>query len=126
LPVLDRAVRRLDELPAVPAAAVLQLDAVLRGYLEERFGVEAMRKTTREVLSALAEKASLPDEQASALAELLAWCDVAKFAGGGQGADIREACERTRQFVHATAPGEEERDREERKTGENQIAAQDR
>jgi hypothetical protein len=126
LPVHERALRRLDALPAEPAAVVLRLDSVLRGYLEERFGVEAMRKTTREVLSALAEKASLPDEQAATLAELLAWSDVAKFAGSGQGEDMGEVIERTRRFVHATAPGEEERDREERKTGENQIAAQDR
>jgi hypothetical protein len=124
LPAHERALARLGAMPAEPGAAVLHLDGVLRGYLEERFGVEAMRKTTREVMAALPEKPALSEQETSDLAELLAWCDMAKFAGISQGTDVREAYEQTGRFVRATSPGEEKRDGEERKSGENQIPDQ--
>jgi hypothetical protein len=122
----ERALARLAAIPAEPAAAVLHLDALLRGYLEERFGVEAMRKTTREVLAALEDHTALPAERASALAELLAWCDVAKFARGEQGPDIEQATERARGFVRITAPGQGEKEGEGRESGEKQTVAQGR
>jgi hypothetical protein len=124
LPVHERALARLDAMPEEAPAAVVHLDIVLRGYLEERFGVEALRQTTREVLSALAEKNALSGEQMKDLTDLLQWCDVAKFAGGADVAEVRDARERTRQFVRTTAPGEKERDTEEGKPGENQIPGQ--
>ncbi len=124
VPVHERALARLDAVPEEAPAAVVYLDAILRGYLEERYGVEALRQTTREVLSALAEKNALSGEQMAALTDLLGWYDVAKFAGGADVAEVRDASERTRQFVRTTAPGEKERDTEERKPGENQISGQ--
>ncbi len=124
LPVHERALGRLDAMPEEAPAAVVHLDSVLRGYLEERYGVEALRQTTGEVLSALAEKNALSGEQTAELSELLRWYDVAKFAGGAGMADVREAAERTRQFVRTTAAGEKDRDTEERKPGENQIPGQ--
>jgi hypothetical protein len=120
----QRALAKLEAIPEEPAAGVLHLDAVLRGYLEERFGLEAMRKTTHELLASLAEKNEFSSERLSNLSDLLGWCDVAKFAGGSTEKDVRVARERTVLFVRATSPGERETDTKERKPGENQIPEQ--
>jgi hypothetical protein len=108
LPAHDRALLRLDEMPADPVAAVLHLDTVLRRYLQERFGVEALARTNRELLAALTEEQSLPAEQAAALADLLSWCELAKFAGIAAGEGITETRARAREFVQRTAVMREE------------------
>jgi hypothetical protein len=124
VPAHQRALARLDAMPIDPVAAAHHLDEVLRGYLQECFGIEAMRKTTRELLAVLAEQKILLAEHQSLLKELLGWCDVAKFAGGPQLEDVRDAAGRTRAFVLATAPGETRRDGEGRESGEKRTSEQ--
>jgi hypothetical protein len=111
----QRALARLAAAPADSAQAVTHLDGVLRQYLDERFGVEASRKTTAEVLAALAEKGE-PATGRNDLAELLAWGDLAKFAPQSGPEDLQRIRERMGEFVRITASGEEKRKEKERKS----------
>jgi hypothetical protein len=52
---------------------------ILRGYIEERFGVPALESTTDELLGAL-RMSSMRDEQREQLANLLRLADMVKFA----------------------------------------------
>jgi hypothetical protein len=124
VPVHERALMRLTELPAEPAAAVFQIDGALRDYLEERFGVAAKRRTNREVLAALVENKTLPAEQTTVLAELLDWLDRAKFAGEDTTGGLREAAQRASQLVRETAPREEAKEGEGGKAGEKETHAE--
>jgi hypothetical protein len=56
-----------------------RLSDILRGYVEERFGVRAMERTTEELLAALRVSA-MPAEQITALGNLLRTADLVKFA----------------------------------------------
>jgi hypothetical protein len=116
----ERALARLEQMPADPVAAVTHLDLVLREYLAERFAVEALLKTTKELESALEENTDLPAGQRADLADLLAWCDLGKFANV-EVDGVREACDRARRFVAATAPvGQGRANGQARSSGEKQ------
>jgi hypothetical protein len=97
----ERALARLEEMPEETAGAAVFLDSVLRGYVEERFAVPALRRTNKELLSALADSSALAPEQSAALAELLGWCDVAKFAGV-ETEEPGEARRKVREFLLST------------------------
>jgi hypothetical protein len=125
LPAHQRALVRLEQIPDEALAAVAYLDRVLRDYLAERFAVEALRMTTKELVVALQERAELPVEQWAELTDLLAWCDRGKFANV-EVDGVREAGYRARQFLTATALVSEARtNREERKAGEKQGDAKE-
>lgn len=56
-----------------------ELTEILRGYLQERYGVAAMEQTTDELLSAL-RMTAMPRAQQEQLAPLLRLADMVKFA----------------------------------------------
>jgi hypothetical protein len=100
------AVGELNDLAASNAggpAAAGRISAVLRLYLEHRFHLPATRSTTAELLDRLRQKEDFTG--GDPLMEILAFCDVAKFAGssadGGVSADAREWCEKAIAFVKA-------------------------
>jgi hypothetical protein len=76
----ERALARLADAPADPLAAVGHTDRVLRGYLEDRFGVPAPQQTHQELLAALAQRDALSAEQLTRLTALLSQSDLLKFA----------------------------------------------
>lgn len=86
VPPHEAALRALRELAA---GGLLQRDllafhtavaAVVRRYLEQRFGVRAPQRTTEELLLILAAASWLDDVQRRALRAFLAQCDQVKFA----------------------------------------------
>jgi len=82
----------------------LVVDA-LRSYLEARFGIEAMDRTSAEILEQLRGAASVPE----GLEELLAEADLVKFAKFVPDlASARRAMESARRIVATTAPPREE------------------
>jgi hypothetical protein len=62
------------------AALVERVAAVVREFVERRFGIPATKLTTPELLAA-AEQAGRPVEETDALRGILDHCDRAKFAG---------------------------------------------
>ena len=59
---------------------VERVAAIVREFIDRRFGIPAPRLTTPELLAAT-EKASRPVEETDALRGILDFCDRAKFAG---------------------------------------------
>ena len=53
---------------------------VLRGYIENRFGIHAPRRTTEEFLSDISRDAPFSSEHKGLLMEFLQDCDLVKFA----------------------------------------------
>ncbi len=105
------ALRELDRLAGrAPASAAeveayhTALAAVVRRYLEMRFHLPAERRTTPEFLEAVRGSSDLPARQQQALAELLARCDLAKFARVRPSSEECQAVvTQARAFVQATA-----------------------
>lgn len=58
----------------------LRLSAILRHYIEDRFGLHAPESTTEEFLRDLRGAAHFNDRQKSLLQEFLVHCDMVKFA----------------------------------------------
>src|SRR5205823_110741 len=81
LPPDQRALRELERLAASipaggqPGAVHLRVSAVVRQYVEERFGVQAPRRTTEELLQAGRASGSITPEVLSRLESLLGECD---------------------------------------------------
>jgi hypothetical protein len=81
------------------------LSAVLRRYLEGRFQFPAERQTTAEFVEAVRKSSELTAEGQAALGEMLARCDLAKFARVWPSAEECQALvTQARTFVEATAP----------------------
>lgn len=78
--------RALNELEAAlrdlgdPERFCTRVSGVLRGYLEERFGVNAPDRTTEEFLGELRGGGPLNLDQQGLLADFLTRCDAVKFA----------------------------------------------
>lgn len=117
----ETALQRLQTLEKadLPLAGKLEpfyvdLSAILRYYIEDRFFIRAPEQTTQEFLEAAAENGELREEQRAFLAEFLRHCDRIKFA---RHAPPREECGRhwaeVRQFVLDTIPGQDEPARED-------------
>lgn len=87
----------------------LRLSAILRHYIEDRFGLHAPERTTEEFLHDLRTFAGLTEEQKRLLKEFLHHCDMVKFAGYRP---TREEIDRTLntcgQFIAETRPRETE------------------
>ena len=87
------------------AELVTAVAAIVRGFIERKFGIPAPKLTTEELLTAT-EQAAWPLEQADSLRQLLEECDRAKFAGDIPDADgCRRLLERGREWVDIVCPG---------------------
>jgi hypothetical protein len=81
-----------------------RLAAVLREYVERRFGVPAPRLTTTELLVE-AERGAWPADSVAVLREVLERCDRAKFAGEApEEAEVVQLLQRGREWVSAQSP----------------------
>ena len=80
----ERALQRLRSAPRTTAAEIeafyVEVSAVLRLYLEERFGLRAPERTTEEFLRELESGAALAREHRAELKQFLSQCDLVKFA----------------------------------------------
>jgi hypothetical protein len=86
------------------AALVEGVAAVVRGFIDRRFGIPATKLTTAELLAA-AEQAGWPVEQTDPLRLLLDDCDRAKFAGDVPDDDgCRDLLARGREWVNLVSP----------------------
>ena len=108
------ALERLAQLRGAPAgsdAAVaafyVETAQLLRQYLEQRFGLPALERTSEEFLAAQTTRALLAAEPQRLLGALLQRCDLVKFARAVPSAAERHAdLESATRFVAATsAPG---------------------
>jgi hypothetical protein len=83
----------------------VRLSAIVRRYLEDRFGLRAPEMTTEEFLQAAQQSPRLPRDHRSSLGRFLAEADLVKFA---RHVPEREEGERAyaaaRQFVESTRP----------------------
>jgi hypothetical protein len=79
------------------------LSAIVRHYLENRFGLHAPEMTTEEFLQIAASDSQLVEGHKSLLRDFLTECDLVKFAryGPGEG-QMRTAFESAKRFVDET------------------------
>lgn len=89
---LSEAWARVDQ----PERFCTRLSEVVRGYLEERFGLKAPDQTTEEFLASLSQNTVLDVGLKPLLEEFLTQCDWVKFAQGDPG---RAECERLHQMA---------------------------
>ena len=109
----------LQALRELAAGGLLQRDlhafhsavaAIVRRYLEQRFGVRAPRRTSEELLAILAAGSWLGEFQRRALHAFLVQCDQVKFARARPSAGASEGLIDTAvDLVTATRPAEPER-----------------
>ncbi len=105
VPAHERALRELEALersdvPDNPYYSTL--DRILRRYLENRYGLPALERTTAEVIELMRRERGL---RFGGLAELLDEVDLVKFAKAELPAERRrESLERVREFVTMTRP----------------------
>ncbi len=97
VPPHEAALRALRELAAgdLPEHDLLAFHhavaAVVRTFLEQRFGVRAPERTTEELMLILAEAQWLDDFQRRSLHTFLTCCDQVKFAGARPDAGVSRA-----------------------------------
>ena len=78
------------------------LTAILREYLERRYGIKALEQTSDEILQQLRLQ-RLPSELLEDTEQLLSVADLIKFAKADPGVNLHEAAiERVRKFVNET------------------------
>jgi hypothetical protein len=81
-----------------------RLSAILRGYLERRFGILAPEMTTEEFVEYMRADRVLSEEHRLSLGPFLEACDLVKFARHVPGqADVENAFSHARSFVIDTA-----------------------
>jgi hypothetical protein len=110
----ERAERRLAEIrswmtPSGAARFAVEVSAVVREYIEQRFGVGATLLTSEEFMSrVLASPDPALVRQRARLVEFLRHCDLAKFAGERLDGDAMESLHAAAGlFVRETADSEE-------------------
>jgi len=84
------------------------LSWVLRGYLDQRYGLHAREQTTPEFLASLAERDLLHSRHKEFLHDFFVWADLVKFAGASVSPEaFHHRIEEVRQFLQQTgnAPG---------------------
>ena len=80
-----------------------KISDVLRGYIENRFGLQAPRRTTEEFLSDISRHALFSSEHKGLLMAFLRDCDLVKFAEHAPSPEeIAKAVEACRAFIDAT------------------------
>ena len=113
------AYQQLDELQKAELVArgeyqdyYLQLTEIAKGYLEGRFGIDALDRTTDELRLALERAAAqLAPLKPTELVRFLQACDLVKFARfAPPGEEAQAALEQVRAMVAATAPGADPKD----------------
>ncbi len=83
----------------------LRLSAILRHYIEDRFGLHAPERTTEEFLRDLREERRFTEEQKRLLREFLMHCDMVKFAGYRPSREeVDQAVNACAQFIAETRP----------------------
>lgn len=96
---------QLERSPVTGIARADSVSAIVRGFIERRFGIPATRLTTQELLAAAME-AGWPVEESDPLRRLLDDCDRAKFAGDIPDDDgCRDLLARGRDWVNLVRPG---------------------
>ena len=111
-PPWETALRRLDELELrrLPESGrfepyYVDLSAILRYYIEDRFGLHASEQTTPEFLDAASRSGLLRADQQEFLADFLRHCDRVKFARYvPEAQEMEEGMSLVRQFVWDTIP----------------------
>lgn len=82
----------------------IEVSDILRGYVEDRFGVDALEMTTLEVLAGL-ERAGVEERFRDGLSAFLQQCDMVKFAKVRPAPDqCRQVLELGRRLVLDTVP----------------------
>jgi len=114
------AIGRLDSLLAQPRQDAEQIDrffvelsAIVRRYLEDRFQLRAPELTTEEFLAVMTRSGDLTKSHQSLLGAFLQQADLVKFANVTPSeSDIDESVTATRRFLEETRqlPGEQDRD----------------
>lgn len=104
-----RALRRLQERGWIEAGKVepfyVELSAIVRGYIEERFHLRAPEQTTEEFLREAARSRLLSDEHQGLVSGFLEQCDLVKFARHRPSAeDMRAAMAAAERLVRETIP----------------------
>jgi hypothetical protein len=78
-----------------------QMSYVVRRYLAERFGLNALQQTTAEFLEAIRPAPQVTTDHQKLLAELFERCDLAKFARASTAPEeCRRTAELARDLVH--------------------------
>lgn len=81
----------------------LRLSAIVRRYIENRFGLRAPEQTTEEFLTGLEGAGEFPDEYKPLLRDFLKHCDLVKFARFEPGAeDIQKSFDSCKAFIKGT------------------------
>jgi hypothetical protein len=94
-----------------------KISDVLRGYIENRFGIHAPRRTTEEFLSGISRGAPFAAEHQALLGDFLHDCDLVKFAEHDPAQEeIAKAIDSCRAFIEATRV-----DRETRGDGDGEM-----
>jgi hypothetical protein len=112
LPPHEVAFARLEALLAenlVEAGEIKQfylgLSAILRHYIEERFGLRAPERTTEEFLAELRSTDLLLQDHKQLLADFLVHCDLVKFADlHPESGEIQQTFDSCKRFIVETAP----------------------
>lgn len=108
LPPHVRARLRLEaafQLLGDPNAFCTEVSAILRTYLEERFGWNAPDRTTEEFLAELRRQPRMDVGQQATLESFLTLCDVVKFARyDPTETELRELHRAAAQLVEETTP----------------------
>ena len=115
-PPWETALRRLDELELrrLPElgrfdAYYVDLSAILRYYIEDRFGLHTPEQTTPQFLEDASRSGVLRADQQVFLADFLRHCDRVKFARYvPEAQEMQDGMSRVRQFVLDTIPKPEE------------------
>ena len=120
LPPWEAAYARLRALDAqrLPAAGLhepyyVELSAILREYIENRFHLRAPEETTPEFLAEAAESGRLTQAHQQLLAHFLRHCDRVKFAQHIPSvAEMESGMVDVLQFIDETAPSQDPADQE--------------
>lgn len=92
------------ETPSEVEAFFVALSAVVRRYMENRFGVHAPELTTEEFLIAAQEARELPERERAFIGDFLSTADQVKFAGvRPSGAAARDALQQVETSINRTA-----------------------
>jgi hypothetical protein len=107
---LSESLRRLDDLEAKDYISRQQherlhveLSAILRYYIENRFGLRAREQTTEEFIREIRYDPHFATEQQAILQQFLGLADLVKFATYDPGSDAsRDAMNTVRYFIEST------------------------
>ncbi len=102
-----RALRDLEQLRSAPTETIhASVSAIVRRFVEERYGVQAPRQTSEEILQSARASEVFPRDRLEPLTALLAECDRVKFTGATPTRESGEqAVTRGCQFIRDSSAG---------------------